>query len=121
MNEELSHLYLKLPEPQQGCMLALRSIILDHNEEISETIKYGAPCFLYKKKIICYLWKDKKTQDPYILVADGKLIDHPALESGDRKRMKILPIDPNIDLPLKIIKEVIQAAIEIKNKRRSNP
>ena len=121
MNEKLSHLYLKLPEPQQGCMLALRSIILDHNEEISETIKYGAPCFLYKKKIICYLWKDKKTQEPYILVADGKLIDHPAFESGDRKRMKILPIDPNKDIPVKIITAILEAAIEIKGKSQSNP
>lgn len=114
MNEKLSHLYLKLPEPQQGCMLALRSIILNYDDQINETIKYGAPCFLYKKKIICYLWKDKKTQEPYILVADGKLIDHPALESGDRKRMKILPINPSKDLPLEIINEVLQAAVEIK-------
>jgi len=48
------------------------------------------PCFVYNKKQFCYLWTDKKTNNPYLLIVEGKNIDHPLLEQGDRKRMKIL-------------------------------
>jgi hypothetical protein len=78
---------------------------------MNETLKYGAPCFAFGKKLICYLWKDKKTREPYILIVDGNKLDHPKLEAGDRKRMKIYRVDPSKDLPLKEIQKIIQMAI----------
>jgi hypothetical protein len=29
------------------------------------------PCFCYQRKAFCYLWTDKKTANPYILIAEG--------------------------------------------------
>ena len=109
--------YLSVEEPTQGCLLALRDIILGMDIRITETKKYGAPCFLLDKKIMCYLWIDKKTRHPYILLANGRLLDHPMLQAGDRKRMKILPVDPNEDLPLEVINEVLEEAILVTGNR----
>ena len=52
-----------------------------------------------------YFWKDKKTIEPYIGFADGVLLDFPELEKGDRKRIKILRIDPNEDIPIELRSE----------------
>lgn len=111
--EALENYYLNKTEPNQSCLLALRSIILNHDKDITETQKWGMPCFCYKKKIFCYLWIDKKTNEPYILMVEGKLLDFPELEEGDRKKMKVLRVNPNQDLPLKTIETILQKALEL--------
>ena len=116
MVREADNYYLKKEEPARSCLLALRSIILKQNTNISETQKYGMPCFCIKKKILCYLWTDKITDEPYILMAEGKRLFHPALEMGKRSRMKILKVDPNADLPLETIENVLQEALKLYGK-----
>lgn len=104
--------YINKPEPQQSCFLAIRSFILNFDSEFTETIKYKMPCFLYKKKIFCYLWKDKDTNEPYVLVANGNYIEHSKLESGSRKRMKIFRINPQHDLPLEDLNFIFSELIK---------
>lgn len=111
--EKLENYYLNKSEPNQSCLLALRSIILNQDKEITETQKWGMPCFCYKKKMFCYLWIDKKTNEPYILMVEGKHLNYPELEEGDRKRMKVLRVNPNQDLPLKTIETILQKALEL--------
>lgn len=113
MKENLQSFYLNKPESIAACLQALRSIILEQDIDITETIKYGMPCFCYKNKAICYLWTDKKTGNPYILMVEGQHLDHPKLESGERKRMKVLNIDPNKDLPLKTIQNILSQALNV--------
>ena len=103
--------YLDKKEPVKSCLYALRDIILEWNGDLREVLKYGMPCFVYKKKQFCYLWTDKVTGDPYILVVEGNRIEHPALVQGDRKRMKTLPVDPNKDIPVEIVQEVLNKAL----------
>lgn len=110
---QLNNFYLSQPEPNQSCLLALRKIILDQDDQIEETVKYGMPCFTYKKKIFCYLWTDKKTKEPYILMVEGKRLEHPLLETGDRARMKILRVDPSKDIPVKTIQEILAVALDL--------
>jgi hypothetical protein len=113
MLEELHNYYLNKEEPNKSCLLALRSIILDQDKNITETQKWGMPCFCYKKKMFCYLWTDKKTDEPYILMVEGKYLDHPELEQGDRSRMKILRLNPNKDLALRTIETILQKALDL--------
>ncbi|MGV3766062.1 MAG: DUF1801 domain-containing protein [Chitinophagaceae bacterium] len=113
MPEELHTYYLKKEEPNRSCLLALRSIILEQDTNITETKKWGMPCFCYKKKMFCYLWTDKKTNEPYLLMVEGKHLDHPELEAGDRSRMKILRVNPNKDLPIKTIRSILQKALDL--------
>lgn len=113
MAEELHNYYLNKEEPNKSCLLALRSIILEQDPDITETRKWGMPCFCYKKKMFCYLWTDKKTDRPYILMVEGKHLDHPELEEGDRSRMKIFNVNPDKDLPVETIEDMLQKALDL--------
>lgn len=113
MLEQLHNYYLNKAEPNKSCLLALRSIILDQDTNVTETQKWGMPCFCYKKKMFCYLWTDKKTDEPYILMVEGKYLDHPLLEEGNRSRMKILRVHPNKDLPIMTIEKILQTALDL--------
>lgn len=116
MPEQLHNFYLSKQEPNKSCLLALRSIILEQDTNVTETQKYGMPCFCYKKKMFCYLWTDKKTGGPYILMVEGKHLGHPQLEEGNRSRMKIFRVDPNKDLPIKTIKRILKTALDLYRK-----
>lgn len=113
MIDELYNYYLEQEELQKSCLLALRSIILEQDENVSETVKYGMPCFCYKKKMFCYLWTDNKTKEPYILFVEGRLLNYPELEIGKRSRMKILRINPSIDLPIDLIRSLLDDALNL--------
>ncbi|MDP1818152.1 MAG: DUF1801 domain-containing protein [Leadbetterella sp.] len=113
MLEALHNYYLEKEEPNKGCLLALRSIILNQDPNISETQKWRMPCFCYKKKMFCYLWTDKKTEEPYLLIVEGKYLDDPELEEGKRSRMKIFRVNPKKDLPIKRIEDILQKALDL--------
>lgn len=116
MIRELDRYYYSNEEPAQSCLLALRSIILEHDPEVSETRKWSMPCFTYKQKMFCFLWTDKKTNEPYLLMVEGTLLNHTKLEKGDRSRMKILRIKPDADIPVGIIKSILDAALDLYKK-----
>jgi len=108
----IDHFYLDKEEPIKSCLQALRSIVLNFSSEISEHWKYGLPFFYFKNKPFTYLWIDKKTHHPYIGVVKGIFIDHPMLHQGDRKKMKILSINPSKDIPVEVIYEIFDEAVK---------
>ena len=110
---EKDSFYLEKEEPAKSCLLALRDIILSQDKNVTETKKYGMPCFCFKKKMFCYLWTDKKTNEPYILMVEGRHLSHPMLEAGNRARMKIFRIDPNKDLAIDTITSLLNAALDL--------
>lgn len=103
-------------EPNQSCLMALREIILSQNEYISEVWQYQMPFFFYQDKRFCYLWVDKKTNQPYLGVVDGNQINHPDFIQEKRAKMKIMQFDPAEDLPIETIEEVLQMAIKFLSK-----
>lgn len=109
--------FLNKEEPVKGCMQALRHYILNANEHISEAWKYKVPMYGYKGKMFCHLWTDKKTGEPYICFSEGRNMQHPMLVTGDRKRMKILPIDPSNDLPKELLDELFEMAFNFYDKK----
>jgi hypothetical protein len=113
MLKALDTYYLNQEEPNKSCLLALRSIILEQDKDLAETQKYGMPCFIYKKKAFCYLWTDKKTKEPYILLVEGKHLDHPELEAGNRAKMKIFRVNPKKNLPIKKIHLILKQALDL--------
>lgn len=66
--------------------------------------------------MFCYLWMDKKSQEPYFLMEEGELLNHAKLESGSRARMKIFKVDPNKDLPIVEIDLVMNQALDLYRK-----
>lgn len=113
MIRETDNYYLNKEEPNKSCLLALRKVILKQDDNITETRKWGMPCFCYKKKMFCYLWTDKKTEEPYLLMVEGKHLNHPELEEGSRSRMKIFRVNPNKDLPIDFIELLLNDALDL--------
>jgi hypothetical protein len=113
MINELDGYYFNQEEPNRGCLLALRSFILEQDKNITETRKWGMPCFCFRKKMFCYLWVDQKTDKPYMLMVEGKYLDHPELEVGKRSRMKIFRVDPNKDIPITTIRFILNQALDL--------
>lgn len=110
MYEEVTPLesfYLNQEEPLQSCLLALRDLIKAYSPDITERWYYKLPCFFSEGKIFCYVWVEKKTSLPYIAFYPGEHLTHPLLEKGSRTKSKMLYIQPDQDLPLTVIYEII--------------
>ena len=105
--------YLGLDEPVKSCLEALRAIILKHDSQISESMKYGMPFFSIHNKMLCYFWRDKKNGLPYIGFKEGKSLPFQWLEIGNRSTISVMYIDPHADLPREKIARTLTAAIEI--------
>lgn len=108
---KLDDYYLNKQEPVKSCLLSLRSIILQQDVDVTETRKYGMPCFCYKNMAFCYLWTDKKTNEPYVLFVEGKYLEAPELEEGNRSRMKIFRVNPNADIVIDKITSLLNSAL----------
>jgi hypothetical protein len=113
MSLELDNFYLKQEEPNKGCLLALRGIILSQDSEITHTLKYGMPFFCYKGKMFCYLWTHKTNNKPYLGIVEGKHFDNPELIAEKRSRMKIMFFEPDEDIPVDTLKAIIVKAIDL--------
>ncbi|MGL4630552.1 MAG: DUF1801 domain-containing protein [Leadbetterella sp.] len=113
MIRELDNFYLQQEEPTKSTFLALREIILQQDQDISNVWKYGMPFFCYKGKMFCYLWIHKKYKQPYIAIVEGKHFEEPFLMQENRSRMKIMLIDPSKDLPMQTIVNILQKAIDL--------
>lgn len=111
--KELDNYYMQQEEPVRGCLLALREIILAQDKNIAPAWKWRLPFFYYKKEMFCYLSFHKKYQQPYLAIVDGNRIDHPALLTENRKRMKIMLIDAEQDLPIETIEEILGRALNL--------
>ncbi|WAC09407.1 DUF1801 domain-containing protein [Dyadobacter pollutisoli] len=109
--KEIDQFFMNKPEPARSCMSALRHLILKFDMSVAEIWRYSMPFYTFEGKRFCYIWVEKKTGRPYIGIVDGKLIEHPFLIAEKRTRMKIIPIDPAEDLPLELIYEIFQQAI----------
>ncbi|MFN0047695.1 MAG: DUF1801 domain-containing protein [Cytophagales bacterium] len=113
MEKSIDNFYLFESEPVSSCLLALKAIILAYDENIEASIKYGMPFFSYKGKMFCYLWTHKKFKKPYIGFIEGNRIEHRLLLLEKRARIKIILVDPNIDLPVATINSILKQAIEL--------
>ena len=113
MRTALDNFYLQQKEPIKSALLALRAIILQQDEQVTNVWKYGMPFFCYKGKMFCYLWVHKKHQQPYIGIVEGNLFNEPFLIQEHRSRMKIMLFDPNKNLPLKKIESILQKTLNL--------
>ena len=116
MLKPADNFFLQQPEPVKSCLLALRKIILEQDGGIVEAWKYGMPFYCYRGKMFCYLWVHKKYRQPYLGIVEGSKINHLLLIQEKRARMKIMLVDPEKDIPLKIITAILEKAIALYKK-----
>jgi hypothetical protein len=110
---EIDQFFLSKDEPVKSCLIFLREFILDYDKNITEAWKYKMPFYYYKGERICYLWVNKRTQQPYIGIVEGRKIEHPLLIIEKRSRMKVMPLDASEDIPVKTITEILKMTIDL--------
>lgn len=113
MINDLDNFYLQHPTAVNECLLALRNIILKQDELVTAAWKYRMPFFCYKGKMFCYLWVHKTLHQPYIGFVEGNNLNHPDLIIEQRARMKIMLFDAHEDLPITIIEDLLQQALNL--------
>jgi len=109
----LDNFYFRNSNEVNDCLLALRKIILDQDDLITAELKYHMPFFCYRGKMFCYLWIEQGSGRPYMGFVEGKHLNHPDLILGERARMKILFVDPDKDLPIEMLNDLLQQALNL--------
>jgi hypothetical protein len=107
MNSKLESYYLSKPEPYQGCLLALRDIILHAQQGIVHERKFQIPFFSYKGMKLGYLWLNGKK----LMVGfctDKRLLHFPE-NTKPKDRYESFQVDPAADIPIEMILEKIKA------------
>lgn len=101
--------YFKQPEPYQGCLLALKEIILNVSPHIGHRRMFQIPFFFYKDKKLCFLWVHRKKL--LLGFVEDKNIYKKVPGQRRKSKMTMLEIDPNADLPMKKILPALQKLI----------
>lgn len=107
----IDQFFLQKEEPVKSCLQFLRTYLSAFDPHITEEWKYGLPFYYYKGKMFCYLWIHKKYKQPYIGIVRSATIEHPKLLIEDRKKMKILLVNPQQDVPVKTITKILKQAL----------
>lgn len=108
MLNPLENHFLKQPEPQQSCMLFLRKWLIEQGLE--EQYKYMTAMYYFKGKAFCYMTVSGKEKNLYLGFIKGHLMKHPKLEQEGRKQIKVIYLNPEKDLPIKTLNEIVKMA-----------
>lgn len=114
MLSQIEAFYESRPEHLKEIYLFLRKQVIASHKDISQEWKYGLPFFYLNGKMFCYLWYNKKSDWPYIAFVDGHKMSNPNLIKGERKRIQVFEINPNEDLPVGLLKELLNEALTLR-------
>jgi uncharacterized protein YdhG (YjbR/CyaY superfamily) len=103
MLSQLNQYFENQPPELKDTFMAMRHFVLQKEFELTEHYKYRTAFYYYKGKPFCYFHAKANTGIPYIGIARGHLVEHPLLYQGDRKKMKVIRIPTNEDIPVQEI------------------
>lgn len=95
----------------QGCLLAMRDIILGISPHIIHERKFQIPFFLYKGKKLVYLWVTKKRLQ--VGFVEDKCLQKPIPGTKLKDKYQSMQLNPAEDIPLEIILEKIYRLIKL--------
>ena len=109
VNVDLENYYLKHPEPIQGCLFALKEIIMSVNDQITHEQKYQIPFFCYKGKKLGFLWMNRKKL--ILGFVTDKRVFSPQAGMKHKDGLEMIQINPEEDLPKDLIVAKFQELI----------
>ncbi len=110
--KQVDDFFNNLTEPNKSFLLALKHIVQQHCPQLSLSIKYGLPFFTINGKLFCYFWTHKKfNHHPYISFMDGHRMQHAVLLQEKRARAKIFIMNPEQDIPLTKLQNLLNEAL----------
>jgi len=111
MSTDPQHYYSKQPEPIQSCLLALKTLIMASNRELTHERRYQIPFFCFRGKKVCFLWVTRK-KVMVGFVEDSSL--QPKVPGIKRKdRFETLLLDAGEDIPVELILERLTEKITL--------
>lgn len=108
MLNPLENYFLQQPEPQQSCMIYLRSWLQEQGLE--EIYKFNTAFYQYNGKMFCYMSVRSKDKQLYLGFVKGHKMKHPSLQQEGRKQIKVIYLNPENDLPIKTLHEIVKLA-----------
>lgn len=108
MLNPLENYFLQQEEPLQGCMLFLRDWLKEQG--LQEAYKFSTAFYHYKGKMFCYMSVRTKDKQFYLGFVKGYKMKHPSLKKEGRKQIKVIYLNPEKDLPIKTLKEIVTEA-----------
>lgn len=109
----IDNYFFSLPEPEQSCLLYVRSFILGFSKDITEEWKFNTPFYYYKGKWLCYISYGKKNKSIYIGFIKGHLMQHAKLVSEGRKQIKVFHLNANDDIDVKSLKAIMTKVLKL--------
>ena len=109
---DVENLIYRLDEPQKRIMLFFHNMLVEEYMLIDK-ITFKNPCY-YKHSWICYLKPLKSGQVELAFLRGNELSNkHELLKSNGRKQLRSIEIMDVNDMPLEIIKEILNEAIHL--------
>lgn len=106
MEEPIDNFFLSLPEPEQSTLLFLHQF-LTSDMQLQTERKFNTPFYYYQGKWFGFLDYHKKKRSIHISFVKGNMTSHSKLLSEGRKKMKIYKINPEINIDVNELREVI--------------
>ncbi|MBR09793.1 MAG: hypothetical protein CMP48_19165 [Rickettsiales bacterium] len=100
------------PEPLKGTLAALKQIIMSSDSRIEIAFKYRTAFFCIANKNVCYLSINTKGQ-LYIGFILGYKLQHSSLAVEGRKQIKVYYVDPNEDINLEELQEILHEVVAL--------
>lgn len=108
MLNPLENYFLQYNEPLQSSMLYLRSWL--KKQGLEEVYKFSTAFYQYKNKMFCYMSVRAKDRQLYLGFVKGYKMKHPSLIKEGRKQIKVIYINPEEDLPMKELNDIVKLA-----------
>ena len=103
--------YARLPDGHRELLLAADRYLRSLDDLTLEPgYKWRTPTYDYRGRHIAYLYHEAQRGLSYVAFAAGKHLRHPLLRGEDRKIMRYLPLDPDVDLPVDAIADCLRQA-----------
>jgi hypothetical protein len=106
LEDLIDNYYLSLPEPEQSVLLFLHQFFVN-DMMLQHQRKFNTPFYYLDGKWFSFLDYNPKKRSIHISFVKGNEVSHPKLLSEGRKQMKIYKINPEKDININELKEVV--------------
>lgn len=107
----LDEYFLNLPPANQSTMLVVRDFLLAAPYHLVEKYKWRTPVYHHADRYVCYLYHEKKKHRSYLAFVNAQTFEHELLRAEGRKMMRFIVLNPEEDVPLEAIREVLAQAV----------
>ena len=100
-----------LPSGHRETLLFLRKLLTAPPHCLEERYAWRIPVYYRNDRYLCYLYHEAKRGRSYLAFVRATHFVHPLLRAEGRKQIRILQLDPDSDVPVEAIEQVLAQAL----------